>query len=170
MAEAPQPAAAAEPDDRPAAVESFLRAHPNFLAERPGLYALLDPPARVHGEWHQTAGHRVWQYEFDRPLAPQSRAQHSTELAYVFGNFREKSGMVTGRATDVDRALSVQLRRYWTNFAKRGDPNGPGVPEWPAYDAPGARYQVFTMAGDIATADHQRGAIGDLFRELLNRP
>lgn len=50
MAEAPQPAAAAEPDDRPAAVESFLRAHPNFLAERPGLYALLDPPARVHGE------------------------------------------------------------------------------------------------------------------------
>lgn len=34
----------------PAAVEAFLRANPRFLAERPGLYAALQPPLRIHGE------------------------------------------------------------------------------------------------------------------------
>ncbi|WP_191082942.1 hypothetical protein [Roseococcus microcysteis] len=31
-------------------VEAYLRAHPGFLAARPGLYAVLAPPRRVHGE------------------------------------------------------------------------------------------------------------------------
>jgi uncharacterized protein len=30
-------------------IEAYLRAHPAFLAERPGLYATLEPPRRVHG-------------------------------------------------------------------------------------------------------------------------
>lgn len=34
----------------PAAVEAFLQAHPDFLAARPRLYAVLTPPRRVHGE------------------------------------------------------------------------------------------------------------------------
>ncbi|MBV9749138.1 MAG: hypothetical protein JO157_10005 [Acetobacteraceae bacterium] len=31
-------------------VEAFLRSHPGWLAARPGLYRVLEPPARVHGE------------------------------------------------------------------------------------------------------------------------
>jgi len=47
-ADPPRPAAAEAP--APDAVAEFLRAHPEFLAERPELYRALDPPRRMHGE------------------------------------------------------------------------------------------------------------------------
>lgn len=40
-----------EPDmPAPEAVAAFLRAHPDFLSERPDLYRVLAPPRRFHGE------------------------------------------------------------------------------------------------------------------------
>ena len=33
-----------------------------------------------------------------------------------------------------DLAVSRMAQSYWVNFAKTGDPNGPGLPAWPAYD------------------------------------
>lgn len=42
--------AAAEAAPAAAEIERFLRANPGFLADRPALYALLDPPRRLHGE------------------------------------------------------------------------------------------------------------------------
>ena len=37
------------------------------------------------------------------------------------------------------------MRAYWTNFAKTGDPNGPGVPKWAAYDASNVQTLHFTF-------------------------
>jgi len=55
---------------------------------------------------------------------------HGGEIAYVFG-FRGLPPAFASRATPADRAVSAQTQAYWTNFAKTGDPNGEGLPQWP---------------------------------------
>jgi para-nitrobenzyl esterase len=55
---------------------------------------------------------------------------HGAELAYVFGNFVPREWAWT----ETDRDFARIVSRYWVNFAATGDPNGPGLPEWPVFD------------------------------------
>jgi para-nitrobenzyl esterase len=65
------------------------------------------------------------------PFKNVSGAVHTEEMIYVFDHLEQAKLPWT----DEDRALAEIMSTYWTNFAKHGDPNGPGVPEWPAYDS-----------------------------------
>ncbi|MBI2516298.1 MAG: carboxylesterase family protein [Opitutae bacterium] len=126
-------------------------------------------PGILHGEWHQAAGNRVWQYEFDRAIAPHPRVQHSSELAYVFGNFLRRGGMVSGEFDAADRHLSDVMLGYWTNFAKHGDPNGAGLPAWPEFEPVGRGFMRFTQAARAVADARQRGDFVPLFRRCLEK-
>jgi para-nitrobenzyl esterase len=55
--------------------------------------------------------------------------------------------------SDSDRQASNVIQGYWTNFAKTGNPNGGGLPEWPRYDPASARFLEFGTDGPVAAAN-----------------
>jgi para-nitrobenzyl esterase len=84
----------------------------------------------------QTGKGQVFVYYFDhRPPHPNTPeyqtagASHGSEIQYVFGH-PESEGLPW---TPDDKALSDAISSYWVNFAKTGDPNGSGLPQWPAF-------------------------------------
>ncbi len=76
---------------------------------------------------------KAYLYYFDQhpprtPGTPEADhgTPHGVDVPYVFGN-------LAPTATADDRHISETMAVYWTNFAKRGDPNGEGVPAWPSF-------------------------------------
>lgn len=75
------------------------------------------------------AGKNAYMYCFTRDLGDGYGAYHSSELWYEFGTLGRKNGKYTG----YDYDLSAKMVKYWTNFAKTGNPNGTGLPKWRPY-------------------------------------
>jgi len=56
-------------------------------------------------------------------------ASHYAELWYVFDHLNQESWLWSA----ADRRVAEEISGYWINFAKSGNPNGPGLPQWPAF-------------------------------------
>jgi para-nitrobenzyl esterase len=86
----------------------------------------------------RTGSSKVFLYYFAEPAELPAGAEpgaygarHASELPYVFRQLTEHDRPVP---TPKDEGLSDMMRAYWTNFVKTGDPNGAGLPRWPAYN------------------------------------
>jgi para-nitrobenzyl esterase len=78
-------------------------------------------------------GSRTYLYNFARELplpileALDLGAFHGVEMAYVFG--------IIPPPTPEDAELGRTVRRYWTRFARTGNPNHRGAVKWPRFKA-----------------------------------
>jgi para-nitrobenzyl esterase len=94
----------------------------------------------------RTRTSRVFYYYFDQhPVRPADSPAadhgmpHGVDVPYVFQTLDKNNPELT----QGDWAISDTVATYWTNFAKRGDPNGEGVPVWPRYTDDNRRVMYF---------------------------
>lgn len=86
--------------------------------------------------------------------APARGAVHSAEIEYALGNLA--SNKVYAWTKD-DYRVSEMLESYFANFIKQGDPNGRGLPRWPAVTGSGA-VRVMRLAVDSRVEDDRHRA------------
>ncbi len=105
-------------------------------------------PARFAANAFAANGSPVYLYRFSyvqtgmREML-RAGAPHGGEISFVFGTLTAGRG---GAPTPEDLAVSRMAQSYWVNFAKTGDPNGPGLPTWPRHVAGSG--QIFDFRPD----------------------
>ncbi len=116
--------------------------------------------ATVVARWHSAVA-PTYEYEFTAGNAAHPPL-HSADLDFVFGYLRDQASEPSLKQ------LSAQMQAYWTNFAKTGDPNGPGLPLWAKFDPAKRNYVELSNDGVEARAD-LRKATCPVYVEKLTR-
>ena len=103
----------------------------------------------------------VYRYRFDHaPSVPEgwfgdrpsggAGAFHAAEIVYALDNL----DAVPWTYSEADRQTAAAMSAYWVNFVKTGDPNGAGLPAWPAYEPPDGKVMVLGAQPHVSRPDH----------------
>ncbi len=105
----------------------------------------------------------IYAYEFNDPNAVTPQLPpgpvHAAELRYLFPNLSSSYPSNGPSVPAGSQPLADAMVRYWTNFVATGNPNGAGLPAWPAYHAPTDALQLAPTIGtgvDVS-AEHKCG-------------
>ena len=152
--------------------DAVLKLYPpgsSIEEDKASFAALFGDEIVSYGGWawaeraSQSATSQTYRYYFTRrpPGAPELSVNpltapgvyHSAELYYAWNNLQIRDWPWAAE----DRQLADVMSSYWVNFAKNGNPNADGLPQWPAYK-PGGGGQVMQLGKDI-------GASGETHRD-----
>jgi para-nitrobenzyl esterase len=122
-----------------------------------GMDQLMLEPARFAVKTVAAQGLPAWEFRFDyvgeglKARSPNG-APHASEIPFVFDKYAETYiGIVSpthsGSPTALDSQVAKTMHAYWVNFAKTGDPNGPGLPPWPRYSPARDALMIFQRDG-----------------------
>jgi para-nitrobenzyl esterase len=156
-------------DDR--VFQHYRARYPDMIASELWTQIATDAIFRVpsiHQLEAQRAHGPVWSYLFTwtTPVfGGMLKSTHALEIPFVFDNLAKGAELFTGTGEE-RQALADAMHRAWIAFARTGNPNHPGIPEWPEYD----ETRRATMHFDVPSAVHDdpaaedRAAFDHLFR------
>jgi para-nitrobenzyl esterase len=114
--------------------------------------ALMTCPSAAMATLVASAGRRAYVYQFRRSIPGKGQSDlgsfHSLELPYVFGDLRNPVWSWLP-FVKVDDGLAAAIESYWTDFAKTGDPNSAGLPQWRSFTGPSEEYMEFGADGQV---------------------
>jgi para-nitrobenzyl esterase len=157
--------------------EEFLKLYPAATDEEAGIaknLALHDQNRITKVTWAEKYQKGVrskifvyfWNHPLPGPYAEKFGAFHTSEVPYVMKSLANGDHPYT----DNDWKIAGMMSQYWANFAATGDPNGKGLPEWPAFTTASGKttMQLGDGSGPISAATDARI---DFFRRwFASRP
>jgi para-nitrobenzyl esterase len=115
---------------------------------------MMMEPALFVAQTLSRDGQPVWEYRFsyvaDSMRKEWPGAPHASEIPYVFDTVKARYGSAM---KDEDEKAAQLIQSYWLQFAKTGNPNGPGLPLWPQYSTAQDVLMNFTAEGPSPEAD-----------------
>ncbi|WP_312706426.1 carboxylesterase family protein [Stenotrophomonas sp.] len=153
-------------------IEAYRRMYPHYTASEVFFAATTAGRSwrgaveELEARARQPAGAApTWAYQLDWPSPVEDgrlRAFHTLDIPLVFDNAGLPSAR-TGGGSEA-RALAARMSNALIAFARHGDPNHGGLPEWAPYSLPQRRTMLFDVHS--RGADDPRGGERELYQRV----
>ena len=127
-------------------------------------------PARFAANAFVKVGEPTYLFHFDFVSEPMKErmpygAGHGTDISYVFNTLNARWG--NPETTPTDEKIAAIMNTYWANFAKTGNPNGDGLPEWPTYTTKNSQILEIQSDGKVVGKSDPRLIRLDLIEKAV---
>jgi len=128
-------------------------------------------PARMAALATLVKGSPAYVFQFGYvPTAAQQRspygAGHGSDISFAFNTLKARWGS-QGEPTDTEKELARVMCAYWANFAKTGNPNGEGLPNWQLYNKESQNMLDVELDGKIVAKPDPRKARFDVVEKAV---